>query len=126
MKDGGRRGGARQDHAHIYDINKRGTGKLRIQSAAVERAKMNIMQTIGVSLCGAELKQIKDAIDLAKEISPGSEGTATLWADGKKVSWEAAAFAASLNKLYTASKTESRAGFPHFRNAAGSETTDEK
>ena len=32
---------------------------------------------------------------------------------------EAAAFAASLNKLYTASKTESRAGFPHFRNAAG-------
>lgn len=39
---------------------------------------------------------------------------------------EAAAFAASLNKLYTASKTESRAGFPHFRNAAGGETTDEK
>lgn len=94
MKDGGRRGGARQDHAHIDDINERGAGKLRIQSAAVERAKMNIMQTIGVSLCGAELKQIKDAIDLAKEISPGSEGTATLWADGKKVSWEAAAFAA--------------------------------
>ena len=26
---------------------------------------------------------------------------------------EAAAFAAALNKLYTASKTESRAGFPH-------------
>ena len=39
---------------------------------------------------------------------------------------EAAAFADSLNKLYTASKTESRAGFLHFRNAAGSETTDEK
>ena len=39
---------------------------------------------------------------------------------------EAAAFAAALNKLYTASKTESRAGFPHFRNAAGGETTDEK
>ncbi len=39
---------------------------------------------------------------------------------------EAAAFAASLNKLYTVSKTESRAGFPHFRNAAGGETTDEK
>lgn len=32
---------------------------------------------------------------------------------------EAAAFAAALNKLYTASKTESRAGFPHFRKAAG-------
>ena len=28
---------------------------------------------------------------------------------------EAAAFAAALNKLYTASKTESRAGFPHFQ-----------
>ena len=39
---------------------------------------------------------------------------------------EAAAFAASLDKLYTASKIESRAGFLHFRNAAGSETTDEK
>ena len=38
---------------------------------------------------------------------------------------EAAAFAAALNKLYTASKTESRAGFPHFRNAAEGETTDE-
>ena len=38
---------------------------------------------------------------------------------------EAAAFAASLNKLYTASKTESRAGFPHFRKAAGGETTHE-
>ena len=35
---------------------------------------------------------------------------------------EAAAFAAALNKLYTASKTESRAGFPHFRNTAGGET----
>ena len=34
---------------------------------------------------------------------------------------EAAAFAAALNKLYTASKTESRAGFPHFRKAAGGE-----
>ena len=33
---------------------------------------------------------------------------------------EAAAFAAALNKLYTASKTESRAGFPHLRkNAEG-------
>ena len=35
---------------------------------------------------------------------------------------EAAAFAAALNKLYTASKAESRAGFPHFRNTAGGET----
>ena len=38
---------------------------------------------------------------------------------------EAAAFATSLDKLYTASKTESRAGFPHFRQASGSETEDE-
>ena len=38
---------------------------------------------------------------------------------------EAAAFAATLQKLYTASKTESRAGFPHFRKAAGGETTHE-
>ena len=39
---------------------------------------------------------------------------------------EAAAFAASLNKLYWASKTESRAGFPHFRKAAGGEAAHEK
>ena len=38
---------------------------------------------------------------------------------------EAAVFAASLDKLYTASKAESRAGFPHFRQASGSETDDE-
>lgn len=39
---------------------------------------------------------------------------------------ETAAFASSLNKLYTASKTESRAGFPHFRKAAEGEISDEK
>ena len=39
---------------------------------------------------------------------------------------EAAAFAATLHKLYTASKTESRAGFPHFRKAAGGEAAHEK
>ena len=32
---------------------------------------------------------------------------------------EADAFAASLDKLYRASKTESRAGFPHFRKVDG-------
>lgn len=32
---------------------------------------------------------------------------------------EADAFAASLDKLYWASKTESRAGFPHFRKTDG-------
>ena len=31
---------------------------------------------------------------------------------------EAAAFAAALNKLYAASKAESRAGFPHFQQTA--------
>ena len=67
-----------------------------IPPAVIERAKMCIMQTVGVSLCSAELQQIQDAISIAKEMSPGGEGTATLWADGKKVSWEAAAFAAGV------------------------------
>ena len=61
-----------------------------IPPAVIERAKMMVMQTIGVSLCSAELQQIKDVIEISKEMSPGGEGTATLWADGKKVSWEAA------------------------------------
>lgn len=39
---------------------------------------------------------------------------------------DAAAFAATLHKLYTASKTESRAGFPHFTQSLGSEANDEK
>ena len=38
---------------------------------------------------------------------------------------EAAAFAAALQKLYTASKLESRAGFPQFQKASGSEADDE-
>ena len=37
---------------------------------------------------------------------------------------EAEAFAVSLNKLYIASKTESRAGFPHFQKTAGDEHGD--
>lgn len=32
---------------------------------------------------------------------------------------------AALKKLYVVSKTEGRASFPHFRNAAEGETTDE-
>lgn len=55
---------------------------------------MNVMHTVGVCLCSSELQQIKDAIAIAKEMSPGADGVATLWADGKKVSWEAAAFVA--------------------------------
>ncbi len=39
---------------------------------------------------------------------------------------EAAVFAASLHKLYTASKTESRAGFPHFRSIAKEAPADEE
>ena len=65
-----------------------------IPPAVIERAKMMVMQTIGVSLCSADLQQVKDAIAIAKEMSSGGEGTATLWADGSKVSWEAAALAA--------------------------------
>ena len=37
-----------------------------------------------------------------------------------------AAFAATLNKLYTASKKESRAGFPHFKKTEGDEKDDEE
>lgn len=65
-----------------------------IPPAVIERAKMMVMQTCGVCLCSSELKQVKDAIAIAKEMSPGDAGCATLWADGSKVSWEAAAFAA--------------------------------
>lgn len=65
-----------------------------IPPAVIEQAKMMVMQTCGVSLCSAELKQIKDVIELSKEMCPGDEGVATLWADGKKVSWEAAAYTA--------------------------------
>ena len=65
-----------------------------IPPAVIERAKMMIMQTVGVSICSSELKLVKDAIEISKEMSPGSEGTATLWADGAKVSWEAAMFTA--------------------------------
>lgn len=38
---------------------------------------------------------------------------------------EAAAFAAMLDRLYTASKTESRTGFPHFQKPAGGEADEE-
>ena len=65
-----------------------------IPPMVIDRAKMNVLHTIGVSLCSCDLKQAKDAIALAEEISGGSVGEATLWGSGKKVSWEAAAFAA--------------------------------
>ncbi len=65
-----------------------------IPPAVIERAKMMVMQTCGVSICSSELKQVKDAISISKEMSAGNGGEATLWADGKRVSWEAAAFTA--------------------------------
>ena len=65
-----------------------------IPPAVIERAKMMVMQTCGVSLCSADLQEVKDAIAISKEMSPGRDGKATLWADGRKVSWEAAAFTA--------------------------------
>ncbi len=43
---------------------------------------------------------------------------------GVLTSEEAAAFTAALDKLYTASKEESRAGFPHFQKMAGGEADD--
>ena len=49
-----------------------------IPPAVIERAKMMIMQTVGVSLCSAELKQVRDAMDIAIEMSAGKEGDATL------------------------------------------------
>ena len=67
-----------------------------IPPAVIERAKMMVMQTVGVSLCAADLWEVKDAMAIAEEMSPGSEGTATLWASGKKVSWEAASLAAGV------------------------------
>ena len=39
---------------------------------------------------------------------------------------ESKTFAVLLNKLYAASKTESRAGFPHFRSAAKKASADEE
>ena len=65
-----------------------------IPPAVIEQAKMMVMQTCGVSLCSAQLKQVRDAMEISKEMSPGEQGCATLWADGRKVSWEAAAFTA--------------------------------
>lgn len=66
-----------------------------IPPVVIERAKMHVMQTIGVCLCSTELQLYKDAVAIAKELSSGSdEGVATLWGDGKKASWEAAGFTA--------------------------------
>lgn len=65
-----------------------------IPPAVIERAKMMVMQTCGVSLCSMGLKQVQDAMDISREMSPGPNGNATLWGDGRKVSWEAAAFTA--------------------------------
>lgn len=61
--------------------------------ALVERAKMMVMQTLGVCLCSKGLRQNKDMLAIAKELSGGNgPGEATLWMDGSKVSFEAAGF----------------------------------
>lgn len=63
-----------------------------IPPAVIERAKNLLLHTVGVSLAALELKQGKDAVTLAKELSSGAgEGVATLWGTGIKGSWEAAA-----------------------------------
>ena len=86
-----------------------------IPPMVIEQAKMMVMQTVGVSLCSAGLKQVQDAIAISKEMSPGEEGEATLWADGSKVSWEAAAFTAG----YPASKSAWISPASPSRSASG-------
>ena len=66
-----------------------------IPPMVIERAKMFVLHTIGVSLCATSLSQGKDVIAMAREMSAGAEnGQATLWGDGAKVSMEAAGLAA--------------------------------
>lgn len=62
-----------------------------IPPLVIERAKLLLLHTVGVSLAALDLQQGKDALAVAKEFSAGGGGTATLWGDGAKVSHEAAA-----------------------------------
>ena len=66
-----------------------------IPPMVVDRVKMFMIHCCGVSLCAKDIEGMQKAIEIAKEISPGKEGGATLWGDGAKVSPEAALFAAS-------------------------------
>lgn len=62
-----------------------------IPPAVVERAKNLILHTIGVSLAALDLQQGQDALEIAREVSSGNDaGEATLWGDGRKVSFDAA------------------------------------
>lgn len=71
------------------------TGYEDIPPLVIERAKMFVLHTIGVSLCATALPQGQDVIAMAKELSAGAgSGEATLWGDGAKVSMEAAGLAA--------------------------------
>ena len=73
---------------------------------------------------------------LVRRDAPGDRRSRLLYPTEKAASYEylirvltedeAAAFAASLHRLYAASKTESRAGFPHFRNAAKRLSADDE
>ena len=65
-----------------------------IPPMVIERAKMFVLHTIGVALCAIDLPQGRDVVDMAKRMSGGGEGEATLWGDGAKVSMEAAGLAA--------------------------------
>lgn len=65
-----------------------------ILPAVLERAKMLVLHTLGVSLCAVDLPQSQDTLAIAREMSAGGgQGVATLWGDGTKVSAEAAGFA---------------------------------
>ena len=65
-----------------------------ILPAVIERAKMLVLHTLGVSLCAVDLPQSQDTLAIARELSAGGgKGVATLWGDGAKVSAEAAGLA---------------------------------
>lgn len=44
-----------------------------IPPVVIERAKMMVLHTVGVCLCSSELQEIKDAIEIAKEMSPAAK-----------------------------------------------------
>lgn len=62
-------------------------------SEVVERAKMIIMQVLGVSLATKSMPEASKAIALARKANGGKGGEATVWTDGSKLSMENAALA---------------------------------
>ena len=53
-----------------------------IPPMVIERAKMFVLHTIGVSLCATSLSQGKDVIAMAREMSAGAENMGG-WCQGK-------------------------------------------